>query len=264
MAVTFQGGEQEEVVVVKPDRFEVLLADPDWVLAHFTLAADLTALREECRFARSGEAVVARYQGLPFAALAFLEESSEGQIADLAAQLISPGEVFYLLLNERQAALAERAFIVEQVHPEWQMFFAGDPAALDPGDAVPLGPYDLDQMQNLAGDAGLMALEADPFRHGPAFGIWEGERLVAMGSTHLRVPGAAEIGNVATRTTHRRRGLAQQVVAALVQAHVTEGRRVFLMVFQSNHAAVQLYQSLGFVRLRPMFLMRCRLLGRGQ
>jgi ribosomal protein S18 acetylase RimI-like enzyme len=241
-----------------------LLTDPDWVLAHFTLAADLTGLREECRFARSGEAVVARYDGLPFPALAFLGEEPE-RLAELAARLVDPGEVFYLLVNERQARLADRAFAVEQVRPEWQMLFMGDPAGLDPGDATELGPEHLEEMQDLAAEAGLMALEADPFRHGPAFGVWverttyESPLLVAMGATHLAVPGAAEIGNVATRITHRRRGLARQVVAALVRAHAAAGRRVFLMVFQTNRAAAFLYESLGFVRLRPMFLMRCRL-----
>lgn len=229
-----------------------------WVLAHFTLAANLTTLREECRFARSEEALVARYQGLPFAALSFLGENPRA-LADLAAQLVSAGESFYLLLNEQEARVAEQAFAVEQVHSEWQMLFADDPTALDPSGAVLLGPDDLDQMRGLAAETGLMALEADPFRHGPAFGIWDQERLVAMGGTHLRVPGAVEIGNITTRTTYRRRGYARQVVAALVQAHVAEGQRVFLMVFQTNQAAVQLYEGLGFVRLRPMFLLRCRL-----
>ncbi len=245
-------------------RIEALLSDPDWVLAHFTLAADLTALREECRFARSGEAVAARYEGLPFPALSFLAEEPK-RLADLAAHLVGPDEPFYLLLNEGQARLAEQAFAVVQVQPEWQMLFMDDPADMDPGAAVPLRPGDLAPMRDLAAEAELMALEASPFRHGPAFGVWEvgllGQApvLVAMGGTHLRVPGAAEIGNVATRTTHRRRGLARQVVAALVRAHAMQGARVFLMVFQTNRAAVRLYESLGFVRLRPMFLLRCRL-----
>jgi len=237
---------------------EIPLTDHDWVLSHFTLAADLTTLREECRSACAGGMVVVCYLGLPFSALAFLGEDS-GRLASLAAQLIAPDEAFYLLLNEQQAVLAERTFVVEQVQAEWQMLFAGSAATLDPGGAAPLGPGDLGQMRDLADDAGLMALEADPFRHGPAFGVWERGQLVAMGATHLLVPGAAEIGNVATRTTHRRRGLARQAIAPLVQAHAAEGRRVFLMVFQTNRAAVRLYEGLGFERLRPMFLMRCRL-----
>jgi ribosomal protein S18 acetylase RimI-like enzyme len=238
--------------------FETLLADPDWVLAHFTLAADLTTLREECRILHSDEMVVARYQGLPFAALAFWGENPE-HLAGLAAELVGPEEPFYLLLNEHQTQWAERTFVVGQVHAEWQMRFAGDPMDLDPGAAVPLGPGNLGQMRSLAVDAGLMALEGDPFRHGPAFGVWDADKLVAMGATHLRVPGAAEIGNVATRTTHRRQGLARQVVAALVHAHAAAGRGVFLMVFQTNQAAVRLYERVGFVRLRPMYLMCCRL-----
>ncbi len=241
-----------------PNDVESLLADPDRALAHFTLVADLTTLRETCQLTRSGEMVVVRYDGLPFAALAFLAEDPVS-LAELAAQLVGPDEAFYLLLNERQARLAERAFVVETVNPEWQMLFAGDPAALDPGDAVPLGAENIGQMQELAADAGLTALEADPLRYGPAFGVWNHERLVAMGGTHLRIPGSAEIGNIATRSTHRRRGYARQTVAALVQAHIAEGRRVFLMVFQSNRPAVRLYESLGFERHRPMFLMRCRL-----
>ena len=142
--------------------------------------------------------------------------------------LTSPDEVFYLLLNEQQKALAEQAFAVEQTQAEWQMLFSGNAATLDPGGATPLGDEDLNQMRDLAANAGLMALEPDPLRHGSAFGAREHGQLTAMGTTHLLVPGAAEIGNIATRTTHRRRGLARQVLAALVQAHAAEGRNVFL------------------------------------
>jgi ribosomal protein S18 acetylase RimI-like enzyme len=237
---------------------ESRLADPAWVLANFTLAADLTTLRERCRLARNGDTLVARYLGLPFAALAFWGGNSR-QVADLAARLIGSEERFYVLVNEQQAPVAESAFLVEQAHPEWQMLFSGDVGALDAGQAMRLGPDDIDQMRDLADNAGLMALEADPFRYGPAYGIWEASTLVSMGTTHLLIPGAAELGNVATRTSHRRQGLAQQVVSALVQAHVAEQRQVFLMVFQSNQAAIGVYEQLGFARARPMFLMRCQL-----
>ena len=94
--------------------FDALLADLDWVLSHFTLAADLTVLREGCRFTTSEHAVVARYDGLPFPALSFWAQDPT-QLSELAARLVAPGEAFYLLLNERQARLAEQAFDVEQV-----------------------------------------------------------------------------------------------------------------------------------------------------
>jgi len=231
--------------------------DLDRVLAHFTLAADVTMLRAQCRFAYCEGAMMARYLGLPFPALAFLGGSPE-QLGGLAVQLTAPGESFYLLVNERQATRAERAFVVEHVEPEWQMSFAGDVAGLDPGTAVPLEHEDVDHIRDLAEDVGLEALEADPFRHGPAFGVWQADQLVSLACTRLRVCGAAEIGNVGTRTAHRRRGYARQAVSALTRAYTTKGHEVFLMVFQSNHAAVQLYEGLGFARRRPMFLMRCR------
>ena len=232
--------------------------DPAWQLAHFTLIADLTTLRAECRFVGEGETVVARYDGLPFAALAYAP-MPPNRLATLAAQLVQPDEPFYLLLNAEQAAVAEQAFSVEEVQREWQMLFQGDAEALTGGAAVPLRPGHLPHMLTLAAEAGLTAFESHPFRHGPAFGVWEGEHLIAMGGTHLTIPGFAEIGNIATHPAHRRRGYARQVVGALVRAHLTAGRQVFLMVFQTNTGAIRLYESLGFTRQRPMFLMRCRL-----
>lgn len=234
------------------------LADPDWVLEHFTLAANLTTLEGKCRFSCSRETVVARYNGLPFAALSFLGESA-AEIAAQASQLVQMKEIFYLLLNEKQTMLAKEAFMVEQVTPEWQMQFTGQLEDRNTHSVTSLSNSDLEPMRELATDAGLMAFEQSPFAQGPAFGIHAGDRLVAMGCTHLQIPRLAEIGNIATRKSHRRRGLARRVVSALLRAHVSEGNRVFLMVFQSNQAAVSLYESIGFERLRPMYLLRCRL-----
>ena len=234
------------------------LADADWVLGHFTLAANLTALQAKCFFSRSQETVVARYDGLPFAALSFFGESPAA-IAAQASQLVQIDEIFYVLLNEEQTTLAKKAFVVEQVTPEWQMRFTGELKDRNTHSVASLSDSDLEQMRELAAEAELMALEEFPFAHGPAFGIHDGDRLVAMGCTRLQFPHLAEIGNIATRKSHRRRGLARRVVNALLRAHASEGKRVFLMVFQTNQAAVTLYENMGFERLRPMFLLRCRL-----
>jgi ribosomal protein S18 acetylase RimI-like enzyme len=225
-------------------------------LSHFTLVADLTTLRPDCRVLSEAGTLVARYDGLPFAALAFLGDDPAA-VARLAGRLVDPAEPFYVLVNEVQADVATRAFRVVERTPEGQMLFSGDAAALDPGDAVRLAPVHREAMRDLATQAGLQALEADPFRYGPAYGVWADDQLIAMAATHLTFPGAAEIGNVATRPGYRRRGHARNVVAALTSAHLARGRRVFLMVFETNRAAQRLYQGLGFTHRRRMFLLRC-------
>lgn len=234
------------------------LRTTDDVLAHFTLVADLTTLRTACRVVSVEGTIVARYDGLPFAALAFLGDEP-ARVSRVAGQLVEPDEPFYVLVNEVQARVAAQAFHTEECIPEWQMLFTGDPATLDPGGARPLAPSHLSAMQDLAAQAGLQALEADPLRYGPAYGVWADDVLVAMAATHLTIPGAAEIGNIATHPKYRRQGYARQVVSALTRAHLAQGRRVFLMVFETNRAAQRLYQGLGFVRQREMFLMRCKL-----
>jgi len=247
-----------------PGRLYDLLTDLDWALAHFTLVADVSVLREMCRFACAEQAVSVRYEGLLFAALAFWGEDPP-VVARLVAELVEPGEAFYLVLNAHQAELAWRLFEVEHVDAEWQMCFEGDASLLDDGGAVELTPADLPAMRGLAVGAGLMALEDDPFRYGPVFGVWAMEQdekmplLASMAATRLQLPGASEIGNVGTRSDYRRRGLARKVVSTLVRAHVRDERQVFLMVLQMNDAAVRLYESMGFVRRRPTYLMQCKI-----
>lgn len=68
--------------------------DLNWALAHFTLAADLTALRGACRFAYAGKTIVARYDGLPFAALAFWGDDLD-ELAALACRLVALDGWFY-------------------------------------------------------------------------------------------------------------------------------------------------------------------------
>ena len=185
-------------------------------------------------------------------------------VARLVAELVRADESFYLVVNAHQAELAAGVFDVEHVDAEWQLCFDGDAGCLDARGAVGLVSADPPAMQCLAADAGLMALEANSFRYGPAFLVWASDHgrsllhLASMAATRLQLPGAAEIGNVATHCEYRRRGLARMVVSALVQAHVDNVQRVFLMVFQTNDAAVHLYRDMGFVCRRPMYLMQCK------
>jgi RimJ/RimL family protein N-acetyltransferase len=222
-------------------------------LAYFTFIADVTALAADCRFAGDEDV-------LPFAAIAF-HGAGPAQVAVLTRQLLAPEEPFYCLVGEEQWPLVQAAYRVVEVHEEWQMLFRGDPAALDPGDAVPLDESDLTEMAALAWREDMMAFERDPLARGPWYGVRCDGVLVTQGGTHLMLSRAVEIGNIVTSRAHRRRGYGSQVVAALVRALEGQGRAVFLQVFKDNEAAIACYERLGFERLRTMMLARCRLAG---
>jgi len=227
-------------------------------LAYFTFIADVTTLTADCRFAGDAETLAARYDGLPFAAVAFYGQDA-ARLAALTHRLLTPDEEFYCLVGEEQWALVQTAYSVLEVDQEWQMLFRGEPAALDPGATAALGPPDLAEMKSLARREGMTAFECDPLAQRSWYGVRRQGELVAQGGTHLTLSRAVEIGNIVTAHTHRRRGYASQVVAALVHAIHPQGKAVFLQVFKNNAPAIACYKQLGFEPLRTMYLARCHL-----
>ena len=226
----------------------------------------MTALAADCRFAGDEVTLVVRYDGLPFVAISFYVGQAEPveaptQIAALTRALLAPGEEFWCLVSQEQWPLVQAAYSVLEAREEWQMLFRGDPVALDPGDAAPLGLADLPKMAALAQREYARAFERDPLARGPWFGVRRERVLIAQGGTHFTTGHVAEIGNIVTAREYRRQGYGSQVVAALVQALYARGLAVFLQVLKDNAPAIACYERLGFVRLRAMHLARCRLKG---
>jgi ribosomal protein S18 acetylase RimI-like enzyme len=239
-------------------QIEAQTRDLDWTLAHFTFVANVTTLAKECDIAHSPMMSVASCRSLPQFALAFMGHSAD-LLATYATFLTDPGSEVDLLVNDCQRAVVEKAFEVSDILPQWQMLFRGDPDDLSPERATQLADNDISALIALARAEAfpLRAYSQRPFTHGPAYGVWERRRLVAMGTTTLCVPGAAQIDNVLTHSDYRRQGYGSAVVAALIAAHRAEGRHVFAVVEQSNEAAIEFFESLEFVRARPMYRMHC-------
>lgn len=249
------------------NQIEAQTRDSDWTLAHYTFVASVTTLASECDIAHSPAMSVASSHAIPRLRLAFIGESAE-LLANYTMFLISHGSEMELLVDEAQRAVAEQAFKVLSAEAQWQMVFRGDPEALDAGPATELVDNDLPAMQALAKSerredsrVELRFATRDPFKQGPAFGIWEDNQLVAMGVTNLRLPGVVQIGNVVAKKTTREDSRSEQmhitaVVSALVKAHA-ERMRVFCIIPQQEGAAVELLETLGFVRERAMYRMRC-------
>lgn len=110
----------------------------------------------------------------------------------------------------------------------------------------PLGDADAPDMLALA-----QLTEPGPFlarthTTGTYLGLREQGRLLAMAGERMRLPGYCEISGVCTHPDARGRGLARRLSAAMARLIEARGEQPFLHAWQTNQAAITLYESLGF------------------
>jgi predicted GNAT family acetyltransferase len=113
-------------------------------------------------------------------------------------------------------------------------------------DVLPLGDEDAPEMLALA-----QLTEPGPFltrthKMGSFIGIRSGGRLAAMAGERMRLPGYTEVSGVCTHPDFRGRNYARRL-SSIVSARIeARGEQPFLHAWSSNHAAISLYESLGF------------------
>lgn len=119
-------------------------------------------------------------------------------------------------------------------------------SGVDCVEAIPLSAADVPEMMEL-----VARTEPGPFLRrtielGDYLGIRSDGALVAMAGERFRLDGWSEISAVCTRAEHRGRGLASQLVGALIARIQLRSQRVFLHVLSTNAGAIRLYEELGF------------------
>jgi ribosomal protein S18 acetylase RimI-like enzyme len=142
---------------------------------------------------------------------------------------------------------------VSSVRRMWRMVWSGGPPPR-PAGSVRLGAGDVPALRVLYEDGESTGEAPDFFfpsmvTDGVFHGVREGAALVAVAGTHLvaRNEGVAAIGNVYTRHDRRGRGLGRSAMNAVL-AELAGVDTIGLNVRTDNHAAVRLYESLGFRR----------------
>jgi predicted GNAT family acetyltransferase len=100
--------------------------------------------------------------------------------------------------------------------------------------------------------------EPGPFRErtselGIFYGIFDGDRLLAMAGQRMRVPGFVEVSAVCTHPDVRGRGFGGVVMREVIREIVESDRTPFLHAFADN-PAVRLYERLGFTQRRSFHL----------
>lgn len=89
---------------------------------------------------------------------------------------------------------------------------------------------------------------------GPAYGIYEGNRLVSFASSPNTFEDLSVIRGVYTAGDRRGRSYAASVCSALAKEILEQGRTPFLYVSKDNDSAIRVYEKLGFKRSTHTFL----------
>ena len=157
----------------------------------------------------------------------------------------------------RPSALPElgKYFTTSHLKRMWRMTL--DPREFRPasfGQMERLGTADVGALERLYADGAASGESPEFFfgsmvRDGVFFGAREGDELTNVAGTHLVAEGVGAIGNIYTRQDRRGRGLAGCATSAVVTELLRLGVTVIaLNVYQSNAAAIQVYERLGFRR----------------
>jgi predicted GNAT family acetyltransferase len=122
------------------------------------------------------------------------------------------------------------------------------PIASQTGDCsiVELGDTDAPEMVALA-----QLTEPGPFlprthTMGRFIGVRINGRLAAMAGERMRFPGFTEVSGVCTHPEFRGQGLARRLSSVVANAIQQRGEQPFLHAWTTNHAAIALYESMGF------------------
>jgi len=171
------------------------------------------------------------------------DESARG-LAALAA-LVPPGDRVYLL--QVPDIVVPPGLVAARVARGVQMVAAQPVLAESPGDAVvPLGDADVPEMLALTRLTEPGPFMARTHTMGRFVGIRIGGRLAAMAGERMRFHGHTEVSGVCTHPDFRGRGLARRLSAAVAARIQARGERPFLHAWQTNVAAIALYEALGF------------------
>ena len=81
---------------------------------------------------------------------------------------------------------------------------------------------------------------------GEYFGLFEGDRLVAMAGERMAALPLREVSGVCTHPDHRGRGHARKLMLILVRRQMLRGEVPFLHVMRDNRTARELYERMGF------------------
>lgn len=134
----------------------------------------------------------------------------------------------------------------------WQMLAE----TLTPGDAAfpiaALGEADAAEMFELATLTRPGPFFARTHQLGEFVGVRVDGHLAAMAGERMQAPGFTEVSGVCTHPDHRGHGFAAGLTRRVASRILARGETPFLHVYETNTAAIRVYQALGFKLRRKL------------
>lgn len=195
----------------------------------------------QARFAAGAGA--ARRYARGFSPIVGFANQADPDFAALAP-FCDPDEHFYC---DGWSGTAPAGWRVEAETTMFKMVWdAATPDADEAPDAIPLAPAHYAQAFALA-----TLTKPGPFgprtpELGEYFGLFEGDRLVAMAGERMQAGALREISGVCTHPDVQGRGHARRLMAKLVRRQRQRGETPFLHVMSGNANARRLYARMGF------------------
>ncbi len=178
---------------------------------------------------------VAMFSGIP-------DVPSDRAWDDLAV-LVGPGKP--AILFKPRVDLPD-GWVRDHAIPCLQMVASNVTERANTDELIELGPRDVPEMLELVAQTRPGPFFTRTIELGRYVGIRRDGRLVAMTGVRVRPPGFTEISAVCTADEVRGRGLARQLVLAVVESIRAAGDEAFLHVESTNTPAIGLYEALGF------------------
>jgi ribosomal protein S18 acetylase RimI-like enzyme len=222
------------IAIARDSEFDAMLGRLDNIVWN-------TLTGQHARFA-TGAGDVRRY-ARGFSPIAGFADPARPDFAALAAHFDS-GEYFYC---DGFTGTVPAGWQVDAESTMYKMYWDGDiPGVDEASDAIRLGPGHAAQALALA-----TATKPGPFgprtiELGDYFGIFDGQRLIAMAGERMCAGSLREISGVCTDPKFQGRGLARALMLKLVRAELARDERPFLHVMRDNTSARRLYERLGF------------------
>jgi GNAT superfamily N-acetyltransferase len=163
---------------------------------------------------------------------------------DALRPFCAPGEPFYC---DGWSGQPPQGWQVEaETHMRKMIWRAPMPAEDEAPEAKPLTVDHLPQILELValtrpGPFGPRTIEL-----GEYFGLFEGERLMAMAGERCAAGSLREISGVCTHPDFQGRGLARRLMSKLIRSQLQRGETPVLHVMSANEGAHRMYLRMGF------------------